>query len=367
MSVIDLISSQNQNIEHSEKCISFLYNSLSKLKTYTVKELTIKNSKKELIQICDCLNIRYNKSASITKSQLALLIHNKLNSSPSIINEISENYYTIIIRKIKHIFADYFKNPEFSLQRQQYSRDNVNKIKTNPTISVKPRLPSSIEERFRNIKEICQNQPPGWERRQKIGSGSAGVVYMICKLDNCNYVLKIQNIRTRIEKKAFANEVLALTELKDSGAVAKIETAWTCRDKGYIIMEKVRCSTIFKPIRQKIKNYERYKELKKLLDTIKKYGWLHIDLIHENVCETEDGRLVLIDFGRAVKKGKEYYTDHPFAHDYPNYRVTFEDLEIVQDYNLDYTFNLNYDRESIKKTKEKYDILLNRVYGSNKK
>ena len=352
MSVIDLISSQDQNIEHSEKCISFLYNSLSKLKKYTVKELIIKNSKKELIQICECLNIRYDKN--IKKAQLALLVHNKLYSSPNIINEISENYYTIIIRKIKKIFAAYFNSPEFSLQRQQYSRNNVNKIKTIPNISVKPRLPSSIEEKFRNIKEICQNQPPGWERKQKIGSGSAGVVYMICKLDNCNYVLKIQNIRTRLEKKAFANEVLALTELKDSGAVAKIETAWTCRDIGYIILEKVNCSTVFKPLRQKIKNYERYKELKKLLDTIKKYGWLHIDLTSENVCETEDGKLVLIDFGRAVKKGKEYYTDHPFSNAYPNY-------------NLDYTFNLNYDRESIKKTKEKYDNLINRIYSSNKK
>jgi len=163
-----------------------------------------------------------------------------------------------------------------------------NKISTN---DISPVLPFSSFGNFQDIVENCDQNI--WEKTEYISEGKSGQVYVACVSNDCNYVMKIQKADA-----VFHNEVIALAELQKTGVVPKIYAAWTCKGKGYIIMEKLK-SCSFETWSNS------YTHLKHMLNILYNSGWLFVDIHKGNfLCKTKGNKdeIILIDFGWAVKK-----------------------------------------------------------------
>jgi predicted Ser/Thr protein kinase len=201
--------------------------------------------------------------------------------------------------------------------------------------SVKPVGPG-IPDNFNTIVEDCLKNAE-WTTKNLLGEGEYGKAYIACKSDDCNYILKVQRAN-----EDFYTEVEALTKLDGKNVSPKIFASWTCNGIGYYVMEKLfNC-----PVKP---HKEIYTDVKKILDILKMNGWLHIDIHNGNIMCRENGKIVLIDFGWAVKKGKKNYPNHILSKE-NNKILTYNQLELLQDYNLEFGFGS--DKE-----------LLNKLYG----
>jgi uncharacterized protein (DUF1810 family) len=196
-------------------------------------------------------------------------------------------------------------------------------------LSIKP-VAIGIPTSFRDIVEDC-TQNNKWEKNKLLGSGKAGSVYIACKTaDDCEYVIKIQN-----QNKEYYAEIEALLSLQHTKAVPKVFAAWTCDKFGYFVMEKLY------PCRLHTAN-SIWMAVDIKLDTIRKAGYLQVDIHNNNfMCNKED-QVVLIDFGYAVKRtekgNKQEYPEHIVSENYGT-PLTWEYLEIVQEYNYNYFLN----------------------------
>ncbi len=159
-----------------------------------------------------------------------------------------------------------------------------------------------------------------WKRLKRIGKGSVGSAFVVCDKKNkdCSFILKIQPLDYE-----YFNELKALVDLQNVGA-PKLYDYWHCRNKGYLVMEKLdpKCS--------KVKKASMHKKVRKFLDKLRKKNYVHVDVHRGNIaCRGRDA--VLIDYGRAVKKRRGKYGDHPASS--PFQQLTFKQLENLQDYN----------------------------------
>jgi hypothetical protein len=98
-----------------------------------------------------------------------------------------------------------------------------------------------------------------------VSSGSYGQVYLTCKDKDCNYVVKIQKADNH-----FFQEVRALEELQTSNVVPKLFASWTCKNIGYIIMEKLTSTRYYEP---KLTSSKIWKELGSLLTILENFGY----------------------------------------------------------------------------------------------
>ena len=242
-----------------------------------------------------------------------------------------------------------------------------------------------IPTKFYPIVENC-SLGNDWTQKEIIGQGQYGAAYETCRVGNCDYIMKVQK-----GDPSFEMEVEALSELQGTGIVPKVYAAWYCDGTGYYVMDKLNCDQEklgFVPVL--LKNGESYgfedksfqdkfikraKEVKNLLDRLLKRGWLHVDIHKGNVCEnTKTGKLVLIDFGWAVKKGQKTYPDHPLTKlanwKYPNY--TFDDLLNIQNINYYDTWGygedipkdvIKYNNELLKEKRSILKIFLKEKSG----
>ena len=166
--------------------------------------------------------------------------------------------------------------------------------------------PIVLPDKFKGIAENCALNTKVWiKQKQRLGLGDYGSVYVACKVDNCEYAMKItKNKQAMI---AFKNEVQALKELQGIKGIPKLHAAWTCKGKGYFVLDKL------KPINKSNKTITQiYKWMGNMRKKLYKKGWIHIDIKRNNIMCDNKNNLLLIDFGIAVKKGKNYNNSLPF-------------------------------------------------------
>ena len=145
-------------------------------------------------------------------------------------------------------------------------------------------------------------------------------------------------VKSQVANINFFKEVNALKELKDTKLVVKMFDAWTCNRNGYIAMECVRPFGYNSTY--DITQLALWKEVGIILSRLSERGWLQIDVHAQNVAITKDGKIVLIDFGVAVKKTEgvgQTYPEHLYSLTYPD--ITWEQLKILQDFNYQKAFN----------------------------
>jgi GNAT superfamily N-acetyltransferase len=194
------------------------------------------------------------------------------------------------------------------------------------SLSIKP-VGIGIPKSFIHIVEDCTQNDDIWKWKEtdKIGSGGYGSVYTTCKGMDCDYVVKVQE-----ENKEYYTEIDTLLSLHHTNAVPKVFAAWTCKNFGYFVMEKLYpCE---------YDDNFMWKEVGKKLDIIREADYLHLDIHNDNVMCNKEGEVVLVDFGFAIKRTdqgdkQEYITK---AYKVP---LTWKDLEILQEESRNYFFN----------------------------
>ena len=185
-----------------------------------------------------------------------------------------------------------------------------------------------IPTRFLPIVQDC-TQNKKWQQHKLLGSGKSGNVYVTCKSDDCEYVIKIQK-----ENKDYYTEIEALLSLQHTKAVPIVFAAWTCKKMGYFVIEKLYSCEYNQSI--------MWEKVGKQLDIIREAGYLHVDIHKNNVMCNKDGKVVIIDFGYAVKRteqgDKQEYPENPISKSY-KLPVTWKYLEVVQKNNHNRYFN----------------------------
>ncbi len=193
-----------------------------------------------------------------------------------------------------------------------------------------------IPSKFIKIVEDC-SQNKIFKKRKLVGKGKYGSAYIACKEGKCNYVIKIQEAYEE-----FFIEVTAIQELQKTKTVPKLFAAWTCEGYGYYVMEKLY------PIEKcNLTPVQLWIQVGKHLATIRAAGWLHVDTHINNVMCTSEGKLVLIDFGFAVKRTAQgddqsypnYIMSQPNWYNFP---LTWKYLEIAQENTFQLIFNQGY-------------------------
>ena len=164
------------------------------------------------------------------------------------------------------------------------------------------------------------------DKEKKLGKGKAGIVYVACKKNNCNYVVKIQKANTDKMYKREMAIVDRLTKL-DSTFIPKQYDMFTCKKFGYTVMEQ-----LYKPedvLRSEKKIVSIISDY--LDDLYNKYKIVFVDIHDENLMTRKNGEIVLIDFGWAVsfKNENEIVRDHPSGGN-----VSIKTLKKYQDMNL---------------------------------
>ena len=171
----------------------------------------------------------------------------------------------------------------------------------------------------------CNKQ---WLRSTRIGSGGFGKVYKACRIEDGGgeFVVKVQSNdrHAQAEVKAY----LSLAKLR---ITPKMHAAWTCRGKLYIVLEMLKECT--RGPEQTLKRVEV------LLGRMEQNGWLHGDVHPGNVMCTHANRVVLLDFGLSVQRGKAPYKNQP---DKTYLQVKKEQRAQLSDF-------LEYDDESTQK------------------
>ena len=147
--------------------------------------------------------------------------------------------------------------------------------------------------------DVCDGDDQCWEMAHILGTGQAGVVSLLCDLgvddkdrlqdvSDCDKILKTQYLGRR-----FYWEVYALTSLPEH-VRPKLLDVWQCMafNQGFIVEEKTQPL----PHDHEYSPQERA-EVVRLLEEMRRHGWVHQDLHRGNIHRRTDGSFVFIDFG----------------------------------------------------------------------
>jgi serine/threonine protein kinase len=190
-----------------------------------------------------------------------------------------------------------------------------------------------IPEELIEIAIECSSDISNSDVWEQVGEGSAGIVYT---RPDYEYAVKIQKV-----SRLFKAEMKALTDLqpillKEKGVVPKLYASWIFDGNGYLLIEKLRDCYGMKS-----------KEMEYALKKIEEYGWLHLDISVCNRMTNREGKLVIIDFGWAVKKpsdDKKTYPNHPISIKLCK-PFTYAELKIRQDSDFEMIYSKYLDEK----------------------
>ena len=176
-----------------------------------------------------------------------------------------------------------------------------------------------IPEELIEIALECSSDISNSDVWEQAGQGAAGKVYT---RSDSEYAVKIQKVSRLFKAEMKALEDLQPILLKEKGVVPKLYASWIFNGNGYLLIEKLsECYGM------------RSKEMEYALKKIEEYGWLHLDISTCNRMINSDKKLVLIDFGWAVKKpsvDSKTYPKHPISIKLCK-AFTYTELKIRQD------------------------------------
>lgn len=144
---------------------------------------------------------------------------------------------------------------------------------------------------FYKIREKCHNKTWSLLNKKKIGQGSFGDIYTVCRADNqkkCEYALKVQRADD-----SFFTEVKILNKLLNTNIVPKIYAAWVCKNLGYIVEDK-----LF-PLSEKTTN-KLFKQVKDKLKLLHDYKIVHLDPQRTNIMMDKNKNIKFVDFGTSM-------------------------------------------------------------------
>ena len=150
--------------------------------------------------------------------------------------------------------------------------------------------------KFRKLLYDCSLSKV-WKKSRKVGSGAYGNVYLACHYNDCEYVMKVQQFNEQAKA-----EIDAYMSLKNIRVLPKMFAAWICRGKMYMVLEKLKICECSPTV--------LIKKVETLLEKMLHVGWLHGDIHPGNVMCTQNNRVLLIDFGFSMKKGKWPYKNN---------------------------------------------------------
>ena len=195
-------------------------------------------------------------------------------------------------------------------------------------------------KRYGPIPEDCTKNTlwkmDKWKMDKYLAGGEQATVFSSPTTDHEGYYTYV--VKSQVANINFFKEVKALKELKDTKRVVEMFDAWICDTSGYIAMEYVRPFGYNST--HGITQVTLWKEVGIILSLLSERGWLQIDVHAQNVAMKKDGKIVLIDFGFAVKKTEgvgQTYPEHLYSITYPD--ITWEQLKILQDFNYQKAFN----------------------------
>ena len=213
------------------------------------------------------------------------------------------------------------------MKTQKY---DINSLKE---LNITPEGIIGIPEELIEIAIECSSDISKSVVWEQAGQGAAGKVYT---RSDSEYAVKIQKV-----SRFFYSEMKALTDLqkiliKDKGVVPKLYASWIFNGNGYLLIEKLsECYGM------------RSKEMEYALKKIEEYGWLHLDISTCNRMINSDKKLVLIDFGWAVKKPSDdskTYKNHPISIKSCK-ALTYTELKIRQDSDFKMIYSKYLDEE----------------------
>jgi predicted Ser/Thr protein kinase len=252
------------------------------------------------------------------------------------------------------------KSPKRTPKRstQPCSAGKVRNPKTGRCITnrnIRPVGKVGIPDNLKHVVLDCA-QLNNWtiDKTKKLGSGQVGSVYLACKDNNCRYAAKMQTIDDGL----FLREVEVIETLKGNRYVPAVYATFICGNMGYIIMEKLTPLTpqTYKGTVDSLTS-EVAMNLQKMYDT---YHVVFVDIHPGNVMVRENGEIVLIDFGWAVKFNtpQDVVTYHPVIR-VPGETKTIKELKDIQDFNV-YVFKREMKQKwenSSKVTDDLYRVL----------
>ena len=154
------------------------------------------------------------------------------------------------------------------------------------------------------IRRSCVSD---WKKTTtRLGGGAFGDVYQACKLDDCDYALKISDVDTLTERKSFEREVSLLQTLSTTNIAPKIYDSWICPTKegyeGAILMEKLdgNFTDLISQLNDPIQKVNIVDQLITKVKSLAGYGIYHMDLKPENILYKRAGTNYLIyiaDYG----------------------------------------------------------------------
>ena len=187
-------------------------------------------------------------------------------------------------------------SPKQQVNPKQQTSPKKSSKKENEPSNVKSVGPG-IPKKFLPIVEDCSKNEKTWTKKwnAEVIDKSIFTIYQVCYLesDDCKYTIKKE---FNIFPTKLKLDIEAFKELRSIGATPKIYAAWTCGNYKYFVMEKLKDYS--DDIDHKMK---RYRDYKKLLEKIKKKGWLYMISNPESIMLNSKNNPVLVNFGNSIK------------------------------------------------------------------